>query len=117
MAREGNLRDLGLGILRHLVSGVERDLQVKVWDDLEPHANEFVRDLFPQGQCEVSPLVAVGYRVFESYQNQRAQSLKALAQQKALELAAAKFEQSSNSDDIEVREGGPSNDNGFRVYR
>lgn len=83
-----NIHELGLGMLRLLTSQVEKDNNIEVWGDLEPHAKTMLGDLFPNSEIQIHPLVQTGYKIFESIQTKRQNSLieqAKIQQQKLLE--------------------------------
>lgn len=101
-----NIHELGLGILKLLTSQVEKDNNIQVWNDLEPHARNWLGEIFPNANVEVHPIISTGFKVVENIQKQKQQKLieqAKLVEQKLLEEPKEEVKQNANR-------------NGFRGY-
>lgn len=70
-----NIHQLGLGLIKLVANSVERDNNVELWEDLEPHARDMISEIFPNANIDVHHLVNLGYQVFEKCQNNRQNKL------------------------------------------
>ena len=101
-----NIHDLGLGVLKLLTNQIEKDNGFECWGDLEPHARNWLGEIFPNANVEVHPLVNMGFKVAENIHLRKQQRLieqaKLVEQQKLLE--EPKKEEINPNDKVRLRD-------------
>jgi hypothetical protein len=73
---KSDIHQLALGCLELVTRKIERETQTaEIWEDLKPHIEEMVKDVFPKKFVEVHPSLAIGFKLWCKWHDKKLKEL------------------------------------------